>query len=149
VARKASAMASELIGVADLTRKLNLLGAQVAAKELRGIARVAMKIAYQKALATIPVGTIPHTTYKGRRVFGGFAKRNLRLVSFIDKKAGSAMAMIGPRREAFYATQFVELGTSKMPARPWLRPAMESSQSAMLAEVKTQLVKRIRRLERR
>jgi hypothetical protein len=27
------------------------------------------------------------------------------------------------RREAFYAVQFVELGTSKMPARPWLRPA--------------------------
>jgi HK97 gp10 family phage protein len=142
-------MANKLEGVAELTRKLNEMGVQVAGKQLRGTARAAMKIVRDKALATIPVGSVPHTTYKGRRVFGGFAKRNLRLVSFINKRTGAAEAVVGPSREAFYASQFVELGTSKMPARPWLRPAMVSSESEILKTIGDQLRKRIERIARR
>lgn len=140
---------ASLQGVNELTSKLVAMGVQVAAKELRGTARAAMKIAYQKALATIPVGTIPHTTYKGRRVFGGFSKRTLRLAARINKRTSSVEALIGPSREAFYATQFVELGTSKMAARPWLRPAMESSKDEMIREIGSQLAKRLNRIARR
>ena len=142
-------MASELKGVAELTRQLNALGVQTAGKELRGTARAAMKIVHQKAFATIPVGTVPHTTYKGRRVFGGFARRSLRLVSFINKNTGNAEAIVGPGKEAFYASQFVELGTSKMAARPWLRPAFFSSESAILKSIADQLRKRLERIARR
>lgn len=140
---------AKLEGVAELTRKLNELGVQTAGRELRGTARAAMKIVHQKALAAIPVGTVPHTTYKGRRVFGGFAKRSLRLVSFINKRTGSAEAIVGPSREAFYASQFVELGTSKMAARPWLRPALQSSESEVLKAIGDQLRKRMARIARR
>lgn len=142
-------MASKMEGVAELTRKLNELGVQTAGKELRGTARAAMKIVHQKALATIPVGSVPHKTYKGRRVFGGFAKRSLRLLSFINKKTGSAEAIVGPSSEAFYATSFVELGTSKMAARPWLRPAFESSENEIVKEIADQLRKRLARIARR
>lgn len=142
-------MDSRLEGVAELTRKLHELGIQTAAKELRGTARSAMKIVHNKALAAIPVGTVPHTTYKGRRVFGGFSKRNLRLVTRINKRTKSIEAIIGPTKEAFYATQFVELGTSKMPARPWLRPAFESSQDAVLREIGIQMRKRVERIARK
>jgi HK97 gp10 family phage protein len=108
-----------------------------------------MKIVHKRALATIPVGTVPHTTYKGRRVFGGFSKRNLRLLSFIERRTGNVVAVVGPSREAFYATQFVELGTSKMAARPWLRPAFRASQSAVLSEVTGQIRRRLQRIARR
>ena len=142
-------MANSLEGVAELTANLNALGIEMAGKQLRGTARAAMKIVHAKALATIPVGTVPHTTYKGRRVFGGFSKRNLKLITRINKRTGSVEAIIGPSREAFYATQFVELGTSKMAARPWLRPAFESSQDAVLREIGTQMRKRIDRIAKK
>jgi HK97 gp10 family phage protein len=140
---------AKLEGVAELTRKLNALGLQTTGRELRGTARAAMKIVRDKAAATIPVGSVPHTTYKGRRVFGGFAKRTLRLLSFIDKKTGGVIALVGPAREAFYASSFVEFGTSKMAARPWLRPAMLSSENAVLKAIGDQLRKRIERIARR
>ncbi len=142
-------MASQLEGVAELTRKLNELGAKTAGKELRGAVRAAAKIAYDKAKAAIPVGDEPHKTYKGRLVAPGFAQRSLRLLARINRRKGSAEALIGVRREAFYALSFVELGTSRMGARPWLRPAFESSQDSMLRSLASELKKRIERIARR
>lgn len=138
-------MANELLGVKELTQQLVDMGVKVAAKELRATARGAMKIVYDQAVANIPVGSVPHTTYKGRRVFGGFAKRNIKLVTKINSD-GSIAAIVGPSREAFYATQFVELGTSKMAAKPWLRPAFEAKKDAVLLEISAQLKKRLERL---
>lgn len=140
---------AKLEGVAELTRKLNEMGTKIAGKELRGTARAAMKIVRDRAAAAIPVGSVPHTTYKGRRVFGGFAKRSLRLFSFINKRTGSVEAVVGPSAEAFYASQFVELGTSKMAARPWLRPTFISSEKDVLKAIGEQLRKRIERIARR
>lgn len=142
-------MASQLEGVADLTRKLNELGVQVAGKQMRGTARSAMKHVYDLARLAMPVGTVPHTTYKGRRVFGGFSRRTLKLFSFVNKKTGSVEAIVGPSKEAFYATAFVELGTSKMAARPWLRPAFQFARDKVLTEIGTQLRKRLERIARR
>jgi hypothetical protein len=39
--------------------------------------------------------------------------------------------MLGVRPEAFYAVQFIELGTSKIPKRPWLEPAFRQSITAV------------------
>jgi HK97 gp10 family phage protein len=142
-------VASQLEGVAELTKALNALGVDTTAKELRGTARSAMKIAFDKMVALIPVGKFPHPTYKGNRVFPGFSKRSLRLISRINKRDGTAEAIVGPRREAFYATQFVELGTSKMAARPWMRPAFESSVDPVLREIANQLRKRLARRQKR
>lgn len=142
-------MADPLDGVAELTKRLNAMGVSVAAKELRGTARGAMKIAFRRAVAAIPVGKLPHFTYKGRLVAPGFSKRNLRLVSRINRRTKAAEAIIGPSREAFYATQFVELGTSKMPARPWLRPAFEASKDEVLREIGAQLRERLERIAKR
>jgi HK97 gp10 family phage protein len=142
-------VASQLEGVAELTKTLNAMGVDVAAPELRGTARSAMKIAFDKMLALIPVGKVPHATYKGNRVFPGFSRRSLRLFSRINKRNGTAEAIVGPSREAFYATQFVELGTSKMAARPWMRPAFESSVDPILREIANQLRKRLSRRQKR
>lgn len=43
------------------------------------------------------------------------------------KASGKAEAIIGFDRKQFYG-RFVELGTSKMAARPFLRPALDESQ---------------------
>lgn len=142
-------MANPLEGVAQLTRQLNDMGAAVAGKELKGTAKSAMKIAYDKIVATAPVGSVPHKTYKGRLVAPGFYKRSLRLIARINKRLGSVEAIVGAAREAFYGVLFVELGTSKMAAQPHIRPAMESSQESMLQQIASQLRNRLERIAKK
>jgi HK97 gp10 family phage protein len=117
-----------LEGVAALTRQLDELGKAVKGKALRGAVRTAANVVKKAAQARVPVGTEMHKTYKGRLVAPGFAQRSVRVVTKLDRTGEKASAAIGVRREAFYAVQFLELGTSKLPARPWLRPAMSSTQ---------------------
>jgi HK97 gp10 family phage protein len=142
-------MATQLEGVKDLTGKLTELGAKFATRELRGVVNVAIGEALHKARTTIPVGTLAHRTYRGRIVSPGYALSTLHVETKIDKKTGSAIAFLGVGREAFYAVQFLELGTSKMPARPWLRPAFESSQDAMLQMIGDEMRKRVEKIAKR
>lgn len=118
-----------LEGVAALTKQLDALGKLDDGKALRAAVREAAKPAVEKAKALIPEGVDAHRTYKGRLVAPGFAKRNIRAVTTLSKDKQKASAIIGVRREAFYAVQFVEIGTSKMAAEPWLRPALDSTQA--------------------
>lgn len=96
---------------------------------LKSAVRSGMAEPLKKARQLIPVGVDAHQTIKGRTVAPGFARRSIRVISKIDRKSGGqrAYALLGVRKEAFYAVQFVELGTSKMPAQPWLRPAFAAS----------------------
>lgn len=142
-------MASALEGVRELTGKLTELGGKFAAKELRGTVKAALETAEHVARARMPVGTEPHKTYKGRLVSPGFAISTLHIETRLDKRTGSAIASLGPSREAFYASLFVELGTSRMPAQPWLRPAFEESQEPMLRALADELRARTEKIARK
>lgn len=117
-------MASVLLGGPELIRKLealaNSLGVKKAESVLRRAAGQAMQPVLKEARATVPVGTEIHKTYKGRVVGPGFASRNLISRTKIDRKRQLVRAMVGPSTEAFYITQFIELGTSKIEPNPWL-----------------------------
>lgn len=138
-------MASQLEGVAELTGKLNELGVKLAARELRGTVKDAMQLAEHRARSRMPVGTEPHFTYRGRLVSPGYAISTLHIETSLNKRSGAAVATLGVGREAFYAVQFVELGTAHMPAQPWLRPSFEDSEDQMLKQIGDSLKKRIER----
>lgn len=138
-----------LEGVGELTGKLTELGAKLAARELRGTVKEAIGEAEHKARARIPQGTEPHKTYRGRLVAPGFAVTTLHVETHINKRTGAAVALLGVEREAFYATIFVELGTSKTKAQPWLLPAFEESQDPMLRSVADQLRARVEKIAKR
>ena len=126
-----------LEGVAELSRKLDLLPKKASGSILRKAVRFAAKPVIDSAKANIPQGVDSHKTYKGRVVAPGFAKRSIRLVVKGSKDGKAAFGSIGVRREAFYAVNFVELGTSKQAKQEWLRPALrdtESQQVTRLAE---------------
>lgn len=122
-------MASGLDGVEVLTRQLRALGKLEDGKALRSAVREAIKPAQQMARAMAPVGQYPHFTYKGRLVAPGFTKRSVRVEVSVSRDKQAAFADLGVRKEAFYALQFVELGTSRFPAHPWLVPAFEATQT--------------------
>lgn len=121
-------MASGLEGTRELEAKLRALGEAVAAPILRKAVRKAIKPAFQKAQELIPVGVDAHRTYKGRLVAPGFARRSIRTVTRVSDDKQRVSAALGVRKEAFYAVLFTELGTSKMAAHPWLRPALQTTQ---------------------
>lgn len=134
---------SRLEGVGDLTAKLNELGVKLAAKELRGVARDALELAEHRARARMPQGSEPHKTYTGRLVSPGYALSTLHIETRLNKRSGAAEAILGVAGEAFYATAFVELGTSRTPAQPWLRPSFEEAEDPMLKQIGKSLFERI------
>lgn len=138
-----------LTGVKELTGKINEIGVKFAAKELRGTVNDALEEAEHIARARIPVGTEPHKTYKGRLVSPGFALATLHRESFVNRAKGTAVALLGVAREAFYAIVFKEFGTSKMDATPWLIPSFEQSKDPMLRRLAGSLRERVERIAKK
>jgi len=127
IADHTNSRSRHLAGVSELMKQLGELGALDDGKAIRGATRAAGRIVAERARALIPKGTIPHRTYKGRLVAPGYASRNIRYIASLSKDKQKATVVVGVRSEAFYAVQFVELGTSKMERQPWLRPAFQST----------------------
>lgn len=142
-------MASELEGVADVLRQLGELAALDDGKAIRAAVSAAGKLVVVRAQANIPQGSVMHKTYKGRIVAPGFASRNVTQQVIVSKDKQMAAALIGVRGEAFYAALFVERGTSKMAAQPWLVPAFEATQSEQQKGIAASLVKTLKRIAKR
>lgn len=136
-------MGVKLEGVAELTRKLDQLGRLEDGKALRAGVRAGGRVVVKKAKELIPKGVDAHRTYRGRLVAPGFASRSIRAITVLSKDKQKASAVIGVRLEAFYAVQFVELGTSKMAKQPWLKPAFDSTLDAQQEALASSLRKTI------
>lgn len=142
---------AELIGVAELSRKLAQLGdAKENAKVLKASIRAgllqARKVARANARAFSPGERETHRLHNGRLVPAGYAAKSLSMSVFVPRQGGKVIGRLGVKSDAFYAVQFFELGTSRIAARPWLVPAFESSQDAMLQGIGRQMRQRIDRI---
>ena len=122
----------KLEGVKELAEKLKRMPDKVRRKAIRQATRAAANVVTKAARAAITVGSEAHYTYKNRLVSPGFAKRNITADVKVSRDMSTATARIGPKREAFYATAFLELGTSRNAKQPWLVPSFEQSQSQVL-----------------
>lgn len=142
-------MASSLEGMNDLIKQLAALGdPKINQRILLAAVRAGMQPVLKEARSRVPVRKTEglKKTYKGNRVGPGFAARSLRVVARINKRTGAAQALLGPRKEAFYATQFIELGTARIPRRPWLVPSFEAQSDEAVAQVASAMRKRIERI---
>ena len=135
-------------GAKELDAKLKELKGATESKAVRSALRTAIRAALKAARAQVPKGEGPHKTYKGRIVAPGFASRSLR-VAVTKPKGGSIRSLLGVRKEAFYALQFIERGTRYIPARPWLVPAFEASVPVMLRTYTEALEKQIKKAARK
>lgn len=138
-------MASRLEGVDVLMRRLEALKRLDDGRAIRAAVTAGIKPARERAKGLIPVGVDAHRTYKGRLVAPGFAQRSIGTRTRLSKDKQKATASLGVAREAFYAVNFVEIGTAKMPARPWLRPALESTQSQAEGAIADSLRRTVKR----
>lgn len=138
-----------LEGAKDLAAKLQALKPSQQGSALKNAVQKAMLPTFREALHTVPIGSRPHKTYKGRTVEPGFAQQNLRLKTWVSKDKQAAVGMVGVNKEAFYVLQYIELGTSKIPPRPWLEPAFRSNKASAVQTMIAELRKRIERIARR
>lgn len=143
-------MAYELTGVRELSAKLDKLSAKASGTILRRAANAAVKPVIAEARARIPVNKINalHKTYKGRYVAPGFAQRSVASKVSLSRDKRAVFASIGVKREAFYAVNFVEVGTSRQGKQPWLRPAFQATQSKQLTAFSEVLKKEIDKVAR-
>lgn len=141
-------MATGLEGAAELDRKLAALAdPKDTGKVLRsGVGSALRTVAKKKAEANAPQGDEAHRTHKGRLVAPGFASRSLTVKTFLSRDKQKAIGLLGVRSEAFYALQFIELGTKHIAAQPWLEPAFQSSKTAMLKRLIYAMQRRYRKI---
>lgn len=93
---------------------------QLTARMQRGVLRDALRAAARPVVA----GAKSKVRVRTGNLRRGITQR-------VSVKPSKAEAIIGFRRKEFYG-RFVELGTSKMPAYPFLRPALDESQPQIL-----------------
>lgn len=144
-------MASDLEGYAELTKQLKMLAdpkQQTAAlkESVRKPMNDVKKAAQANIAAISPGKTELHRTYKGRLVSAGFAARSLKVVVKMSKDKQAATAILGVKKEAFYALQFHELGTAYISKQPWLVPAFEAQKDPAVRKIGDTLKKRIERI---
>ncbi|MDP9192298.1 MAG: HK97 gp10 family phage protein [Acidobacteriota bacterium] len=98
-------------GVAEIQRKFANLSGRAQRAVVRDSLRSAARVVEKAARQRVPVDT-------------GRLKKAITQRVTVQSSIGEAL--VGYRKEAFYGG-FVELGTSKMAAQPFLRPALDEN----------------------
>lgn len=133
----------ELEGLDALQKQLKQLDPKFQKRAYRNTVRAAMKPVAVTAAATAPVGTEMHKTYKGRWVSPGFLSRSIRQKVTARRDGSAFVSLVGVAPEAFYGVQFLELGTSTIPRRPWLEPSYRANRRQVLSVFQKRLKKQI------
>lgn len=113
-----------------------------------------LESALKKLPGRVAKKVVKGATLKGAAVVRKDAKRRVPVDSGKLKKAISAKKTaespvsvtysVGPTTKGFYG-QFIEFGTEKKPARPFLRPAFDENQNEIVAKIEEGLKKGIDR----
>lgn len=112
-------------GVDDILKALEKADQELQ-NELHNIVAEAIEIVFKEADATVPIGKT-HKTRDSLKIETGF---NNSGIFYANVVVGGG--------DAFYVS-FYELGNSRQPPRPFLRPALDKSKS----EIRDYMVKRL------
>jgi HK97 gp10 family phage protein len=150
-------IAVDMKGLAELERKLRQLAEKMQGKALRQATNAGAQVIKRAARARVPVdtgllkrnivvGRSRRNSAKGRESYNIFLKKEKRI--YANTRANRRRNRVGKKYEvdgpAFYG-KFVEMGTSKMAARPFLRPAFEASKQAAVDAVRLKLAEVIKK----
>jgi len=117
-------------GAKEIEAVLKELPEQVGRNVLNGALMSGANVVVKEARARAPRGKGDTKDAKGRNV--GHLFQNIRRKRW---KRGSHSAEVKIGIGAAFWGMFLEFGTSKMAARPWLRPAWDASKEKALAAI--------------
>lgn len=146
-------------GLQELERRLRDFGPKVAANGLRSATYAGAKVFLNAARETAPVrtGTLrAHLVTKRRRTPANLAKYSVVVkgakLTYSNTRLNRRLRRVGKKYQAdgpaFYG-KFLEFGTAKMAARPFMRPAFNNNTDAAIAAVAAGLRKAIDRAAKR
>lgn len=115
-------------GAEDIIRRLDLVGAAAMPQTQAAVAEAA-KVIRDEAASRVRKRT-------------GTLARSITIDEPKRKEPHEASVRIGPSKEGFYG-MFLELGTSKMPAYPFLVPALKASRAQLRKAIVEELRKRL------
>ena len=149
-------MQVKILGLEQLKKALNQLPIEIQQKALRSAVSASAKVVVDAAIAKAPAGdtgNLKKAIYRYRSRSGSGTGRETYLVGV--RKGKKAYANTARNRrlnrvgknytvqgEAYY-WRFLEFGTAKMQAKPFMRPAFEGSKSRILDVMKERLGKAI------
>ena len=144
----------EVKGLRELNEALRLLPDRIAKNVLRGACGAGAAIIRKEAVARAPVytgdvtkghpppGTLKRAIYmKQIRERSGVTKQTF----YVGVRSGKKQRDKKGRTLDAYYWSWVEFGTAKMRARPFLRPAFEAAKNRAVERIKQYLAERIPR----
>lgn len=120
----------EVEGFKELNKALKIFPENVERRILRSMAQAGGQVVVKAARENVPVKT------------GKLKKGIIRRSKKGPKTAGRVEVSVGPSQDVFYG-MFLEFGTSKIPATPWLRPALDENRDAIIEAMRQRGLKRI------
>ncbi|MFN3375238.1 MAG: HK97-gp10 family putative phage morphogenesis protein [Burkholderiaceae bacterium] len=128
-----------------ITDKLDAI-TQAAEANTRKAAQAGAQVLYEEARQRAPVSKETHYTKGKKQVFQPGNLRAAIYQAFADDESGKARSVYRVswnKRKAFYG-QFVEFGTVKMAARPFIRPAYDARRDEAVTAVKAVMLDAVR-----
>lgn len=126
-------------GLAELSKKLKEMPVKLARNGLRAAVNAGAEVIRKDAASRVPVDT--------RRLKKAIYKKQIREKSnnvqqtfFVGARNGKKYRKAD--KDAYY-WRFLEFGTSKLPARPFLRPAFDTKKSEAVDAMARKLKERI------
>jgi HK97 gp10 family phage protein len=149
-------MQVKILGLEQLKKALNQLPVEIQQKALRSAVSASAKVVVDSAIAKAPAGetgNLKKAIYRYRSRSGSGTGRETYLVgvrkgkkAYADTARNRRLNRVGKKYtvqgEAYY-WRFLEFGTVKMQAKPFMRPAFEGSKSRILDVMKERLGKAI------
>lgn len=148
-------MSVDIKGLKELQEALNQLPEKIQGRPVRSAVGAAAKVVMDEARRRVPVdsGQLKKAIYRGRSRSMSARGKETYVVAVRKGKAKYAntqknrrLNRVGKnyqtRGEAYY-WRFLEFGTAKMPARPFLRPAFESKKEEAVMVLQQKLLEAI------
>ena len=129
-----SKLASKLDGLTDAAKYATRPAAQVGAE-----------VFYQEVRARVPISAKPHKS--GKKTYSPGSLQRAIYQAFMKEESGPGVSkyrISWNKTHAFYG-RFVEFGTSKMAAKPFLRPAYDAARARALQAVQERMAAEVRK----
>ena len=137
-------MISMSFDFSKIAKKLDGM-AQAAERATRPAAQAGAQVFYDEVKQRVPMSAKPHKS--GKKTYNPGTLRKAIYQAFADKESGDGKAMYRVswnKTHAFYG-RFVEFGTSKMAAKPFLRPAYDAARARALQAVQERMAAEVKK----
>ena len=118
---------------------------KAAEQGVRPAAQAGAEVFYQEVKQRVPVSAKAHSTKGKKQTFTPGTLRKAIYQAFADKESGDGKAsyrISWNKSHAFYG-RFVEFGTSRMAAKPFLRPAYDAARAKALQAVQERMAEEV------